>query len=230
MTNPWHNLAENEFICPGDRETVLKFNQGRAEDHRYRLHFDIVPEAFIGARDAPVVLFSNNPGYSTGQLGARSTDPFQKMMRANLRHKESDCPFVFLRPEIEDADYGKKWWRSKLRDLIIEFDESIVARSILNIVYFPYASNRFGHLGLTVPSQAYSFHLVRNAIERNAVIVRMRTGTAVWEQWLEAVPELKGYKRLHNVSNPQAASVNRGNLSEQAYDDICEAIRGYVAN
>ena len=223
--SPWKALPEEGwFIHPDDETIVRDFNRLRRDDHDHFLHFDIVPEAFIGRPDAPLVLLSNNPGYVGGNNDQeRRRADFMIKMRRNLLHESLDCPFVFLDPMLKGS-YGQKWWRSKLRDLIEDLGVEVVARSILNVTYFPYASRRFGHWQVEVPTARYNFQLVREAIERKATIVRMRTGRHLWQLWLKSVPELYGYPKLIRVKNPQAATLNRTNLDESSYELILDSI------
>src|SRR5258707_120499 len=101
-------------------------------------------------------------------------------MRENLLHEPSAYPFVYLDPAF--CEIGK-WWERKLRLLIKRFGREVLARSILNVPYFPYASQNFGHRRLSLPSQQYNFHLVREAMKRQAVIVLVRRE----DIWMEAV-------------------------------------------
>jgi hypothetical protein len=218
--NPWHRLPESRpFVLPEDEAIVRQFNAKAAADHY--LHIDeIVPEAFVGARDAPVVLLSNNPGFGEGVEERRNPD-FVIKMRRNLLHDPSDYPFLFLAPDFTGP--SRQWWISKLKDLIAVFGERVVANSILNVVYFPYPSTRFDHLSLELPCQDYSFRLVREAVDRNAVVVLMRKAEATVQAWKRAVPKLEGYARLYRVRNSQNPSVNRPNCDN--FEDIVRAIR-----
>ena len=182
----------------------------------------IVPEAFVGRPDAPVELLSNNPGFKqpASDIDQKEDPTFVTKMRKNLLHEPSDYPLLFLSPEFRG-----KWWRSKLKEPIAEFGEQVVARNFLNVVYFPYTSRRFGQERLELPSQAYSFQLVADAVKRNAVIVFMRPGKA-W-LWLEKVSGLEGYARLFRVNNPQMPAISPRNCD--GFDVILEAIQSAEA-
>jgi hypothetical protein len=54
--------------------------------------------------------------------------------------------------------------------LVAEVGEECVADSILCVEYFPYHSQSFNHSRLRLPSQEYSFQLVREAIRRRVII------------------------------------------------------------
>jgi hypothetical protein len=134
---------------------------------------------------------------------------------------------VYFHPDF--AGSGKQWWGRKLKHLIKRFGEEVVARSVLNVVYFPYPSRRFGHKRLRLPSQQYGFDLVRDAVGRNAAIVLMRPGKR--DAWLEAVPQLKGYARFFSVKNPQTPVISPKNCAgyseaERALENFAKA-RGW---
>jgi len=194
---------------------------GSTHDHFVQIG-ELVPEAFVGALEAPVVLLSNNPGFGNRVSDSEKSD-FAAKMRMNLLHEPSDYPFVFLAPD--HFGRGRKWWRSKLKELIVLFGEQVVARSILNVVYFPYPSRRYRHQRRLLPSQAYSFRLVADAVKREAIIVLMRPGKK--KEWEQAVPILKGYGRLFPVENPQTPAISRRNCG--GFEMVVEAINAAVA-
>ena len=72
---------------------------------------------------------------------------------------------------------------------------------------------------MPLPSQEYSFHLVRQAINRNAIIVLMRSK----KLWFSAVPELEDYHSVFSVRNVQNPTISPGNLPE-SYSSIIQAI------
>jgi hypothetical protein len=216
--NPWRQLPKvPPYILLDDEPYVRDFNlRVGPTSARYVQVKELLPEAYLGIRNAPVILLSNNPGIGK-RIDYRTA--FASRIRENLLHEQTDWPFPFLHPEFQGP-----WWRSKLKELIREFDLQTIARSVFNVVYFPYASRRFGHgeLGSVLRSQKYSFRLVKEAVNRNAVIVRMRRGEDKRKLWVKAVPELENYPRLYCV-NSQNAAVSRNNCDN--FEDIVEAIR-----
>lgn len=210
IKNPWAEVFSKPcsppFVLEGDREAVVKFNSRLKSGslHQYFLHVEqILPEPFVGAKDAPVVLLSNNPGFNDEiTIRGKQDKAFLTRIRGNLSHTASEYPLIFLDPDCPGSD----WWGKKLHHIIEHFDalghdgRKLVAKSILNIVYFPYPSRRFGHRRLSVPSQDYNFDLVRSAIRRDAVIIHLRQSA----MWLDSVPELAAYNnRRFEVLNTQ---------------------------
>lgn len=221
VNNPWSELPSRiPFVLHADLEAIQEFNAkpNRKDEHVIRV--DVLPEPFVGSKDAPVLLLSNNPGYGEEAVHKQES-AFMDRMRANLHHQPVAYPFVYLDPALSEP--LKKWWRPKLKHSLErfgpEFGPEVVARSILNVVYFPYASQRFKHGKLNLDSQQYGFQLVRAAMERNAVIVRFRKGM----HWFKAVKGLEGYARLYRVKNFQNPTISPKNCEH--FEEIVKAIR-----
>jgi hypothetical protein len=168
--NPWQRLpVRPPFVLPDDEAMVHEFNRPASENLRLAID-ELLPEPFVGDPTTPVVLLSNNPGI--GKRSHLKLDPgFRSRVRDGIHLKESPYPFYYLDPKYCETG---RWWTQKLKCLLQNFGNEIVARSICNIVYFPYPSKRFGHARCELPSQQYTFGLVRESVERGAIIVLMR--------------------------------------------------------
>ena len=88
-----------------------------------------------------------------------------------------------------------------------------INRNLMCIQYFPYHSQKWRgapHL----PSQEYTFHLVREAINSKKKIILMRAK----RDWLSGVKELHdNYVKVVNPANP---ALSPANLGENEYEDI----------
>jgi hypothetical protein len=71
-------------------------------------------------------------------------------------------------------------------------------------------------------SQNYGFHLVREAIQRKAVIVIMRAK----KRWLSVVPELQDYQPCFDVGNFQNPCISCQNTPDGAWPPIVYAAQG----
>jgi hypothetical protein len=89
--------------------------------------------------------------------------------------------------------------------------------------FFPYHSRSFGGPRIGVPSQEYTFHLLREALRRRSHIVVLRS----YDRWLGAVPELGKHaaRLVHRVSNPRSPSLSPGNLNA-SFCSVCRALQG----
>ncbi len=222
--NPWLSLPSGPpYVLAADEKAVREFN-ARARD-TYRLQIDkLLPEPFLGDPAAPVLLLSNNPGFGKHSL-FRQQPEFMAKMRACISLRFLTCPFVYLHPEYSEIS---EWWRQKLKCLLQKFGDEVVARSVCNIVYFPYPSTKFGHGRYEVPSQKYSFRLVQAAIERGALIVLMRKGQL--RRWQDKVSELDGYNNLIVLRNPQMPSISNRNCEVGDYERVLKAIEAAEMN
>ena len=216
--NPWKLLPiEPPYILPEDQSLITDFNRSAREEHTIRL--DIFPEPYLGTPDAPVVLLCLNPGFKERDIEQHRDAVFGRRSCENLLHAPSPYPFYLLDPGIVRTH----WWDHKLGFLIKHFGQngpSIVARSVLCVEYFPYHSKKFKHGKHLLPSQQYSFALLRRAIERQAVILIMRAKKA----WCEAVPELENYRHCETASSVQNPAITPQNFPEM-FEAAVEAIR-----
>jgi hypothetical protein len=164
---------------------------------------ELLPEPFLGSPDAPVVLLALNSGYNDGDRLRHQQPAFVERSRSNLLHCPADYPFYPLDPNIPTSG----WWIRKLCRLIERVGRQVVARGVLCVEYFPYHSRRFDHRRLPLASQHYSFELVRQAMDRRAVIILLR-GERHWCGVLPALGEYSGLYRVRNVQNPVLSAEN----------------------
>lgn len=196
--NPWYALPQSPpFVLPEDAVQIHSRNS-KTKKSPFKLHLDLYPEPYVGDRSAPVVLLSLNPGYDATDPETHQRSDFAKLARANLLHQNTRYPFFFLDPSLQCA--GSQYWRRALKPIIGEVGLDRVARGVLCVEYFAYHSERFNRPRRRIPSQEYSFFLVREAIKRGALIFLHRS----LESWLVAVPELEHYGHRYQITNPQA--------------------------
>jgi hypothetical protein len=204
MKNPWVNLpARPPFVLADDAPFIAVFNRTASKGVVIGTH--LMPAPFLGSPRAPVVILALNPGWSPGDEAANRDPAFRRLMRDNLRQKPVARPFVPLNGDPNRP--GARWWRRNAKVLIAEAGEERVARGLCCLEYFPYHSRSFGHAALRLPSQHYTFALLRQAMARRAVIVITRGA----RYWTGAVPELANYRRLVRTSNPRSASISPTN-------------------
>jgi len=208
MENPWLDLPISApFVLQSDRKAILRFNE--SVDEIYKIHLELLPEPFLGSASANVVLLNLNPGYNTRDNRFHENDHyFIGTLRNNLCHAQQDYPFYVLDPKNAGSS-GHGWWYRRLRRLIERYGSGKIANEVLCVEFFPYHSTRYKRLGHTLPSQEYSFRLVREAITRNAIIVVIRAE----RRWLEHVPELNRYA-FFTVINKQNPAISERNLPE----------------
>lgn len=218
MNNPWKSLPrEQPFVLESDKSQVLLFNN--KVENRYKIHLELLPEPYLGNPNAEIVLLSLNPGFAKDDVTFHRFDNnFKASSRINLLHGEQEYPFFFLDPKIVRVR-GRRWWDRKLGRLVDLYGARTVANHVCCVEFFPYHSEKYRTIGSPLPSQQYTFYLVRKAIERKALIVFLRSR----KRWVEAVPELASYG-FFELNSPQNAIVTRNNLPE-GFERIMEALK-----
>jgi hypothetical protein len=220
MKNPWLKLPQHApFILHEDEKIIQNFNK-RYDDINYQIITNMYPEPFIGSLNANVILLNLNPGFGGEQdLEVHNKkDKFTETIKDNLSHSLKDNPFYFLDPQFAYTP-GYAWWTKKLKSLIIEVGQDVVAKNLLCIELFPYHSRKY-RFTAQLPSQEYTKFLVKSAINRNAIIIGMRA----IRKWLDLLPELQKYHSFYKLNNPQNVSVSRNNCPE-GFDKIINKIR-----
>jgi hypothetical protein len=107
-----------------------------------------------------------------------------------------------------------------LRDLIEVVGIGAVAKKVMCVEHFPYKSTKYKALGATLPSQQYSFEIVREAIRQRKQIVVMRSERI----WLESVPALRSYPYIR-LTNNQKPYLSRAQMTEEHFKRILTALR-----
>lgn len=222
MKNPWLNLPEKPpYVLEGDNPNIWLFNNKKPKPEHF-IHLCALPEPYLGNPNAPVVILNLNPGHSPIDAEIHAQPHFAKASRDNLLHFRESYPLYLLDPELPSP--GQTWWSSRLRELIDTVGLEKVAHNVFVAEYFPYHSSSYAHHRLHVPSQNYTFFLVRKAIQRNALIIFFRSV----RPWRLAVPELNGYSRLAVVGNVQKPYLSRGNLPNHFSEIVAEVGKTHI--
>lgn len=219
--NPWLKLPDTPpYVLPED---AAVFAHPKFKDEGY--NFDAFPDPYVGNLDrAAVVFLSLNPGLTDDDIHVTPHKPFFiRESHKNLAH-QSDLPFLYLMEEMSDT-HGYRWWHDLLDKSVREepLDYATIAERIMIIEYMPYHSKTYHPNKLLLPSQQYSFSLVRRAITMGKQIVIMRNV----REWLLAVPELADYPYIR--LNSQRPRITRGNMTKyntpEAVDRLFEALK-----
>lgn len=223
--NPWLALPQSApYLLASDRAAVEHFNSKPARKSEHSFHTELPPLPFQGAPTAPVLVLALNPGYAKSDDDNHVTPAFLKANRRNYAHQPADYPFFFLDPQYA-GDAGQKWWHTRLAHLRQEskhkgaFSDEHLAKSLLCVQYFPYRSERYS--AASVESQQYGFELVKQAMERNALIILLRSRAL----WYEAVPKLEKYENLLEVSCRLQPVLSRKQLGDAGWEKLVAALQ-----
>ena len=189
----------------------------------YEIHDELLPTPFLGDPSAPVVLLGRNPSFDPRDPGDYRAAGFRKAAIQNLRHESSteagsSVPFFTVDPRFRHtASY--RWWEPKLSSLIRKVGVEAVARGVFCIQAFPYHSLS-GFPNDRVPrvcSQLYGEHLLRDAIDRDALLV----GMLVPAHWRKLVPS--SYPYIIWMTN-RSKHLSPKNLGETDYRRVADAL------
>jgi hypothetical protein len=215
--NPWQRIGRQApFVLEEDRAGVEAFNSkhGRNEERRINLYHTPVPRE--GPITAPLILLLLNPSYDRAKPYGHQDE--QTILRELKSIKDENA--LHLGITNNDA-----WWVPRLRRLA---NESIIgwerlSHSICAIEFFPYRSLKFYHGAIRLPSQDYTFALVRERLASGAIIIVMRG----YRYWVSAVPELATQmnQTVFRTSNPICSYITRPNLPSGVFDKICAHLR-----
>jgi hypothetical protein len=218
MDNPWRHLPKRfPYVLPADAAAVDRANKRPGEERR--LHTEKLPEPYIGDPNTPIVLLTLNGRFEDDDY-LFTLDPVGRALQlANLRHDPADYPFYHLDPRIKTFG-GATYWRPRFEELIGKVGLEVVAHGVFCVEFFPYSSRTDAGIRDILDSQRYGFQLVEQAIDRDALIVLMRSRT----EWCAQVPRLASYDQLHTCTSPRKPYINRVQLPV-AFPEIVRLLR-----
>ena len=221
IDNPWLLLpAQSPYVLEVDRQSIDQYNQSVHDDDKKDIAKSI-PEPFIGnPRRARVVLLNLNPGHSEDDAKAHSDSNFRKAIIQNLQYEPQECPFYALSPKFAWTACGI-WWRAHTRRLHeAGLSWEAISEGLFVIEWFPYHSMKGKRLPnrLVCPSQEYSFQLARDMLDKNLIVVGMRSK----KYWLKVDQRVQEMPFLKESPESSHRSANTG---AELFDRIVEALR-----
>lgn len=227
MKNPWEKLPKqnNFYVLEEDAEIINKFNEYiNKYDEKYRIHSEIMPAPFMGdILNSKIVILTLNPGFDPKEAKRDFYEKYKKYWEKQIVHLFPDPNYPLFCFEKKYVTYSN-YWQIKLNPLIQVSSVEKVAKNISIIQFFPYHSEKFRNIPKKISkdyliSQQYNFHLVRKAIERDAIIVIQR-GERLWK---EAIPELEKIDNKNNFYKTN--SYLNPIMSEKNLPDAFEKIK-----
>jgi len=223
MNNPWRSLPESEPY-------VLKEDAGMLESFTFkettRPRLEILPSPYLGRPESTeIIILSLNPGFKKWDLDAQENNRLYVREKRLSLFFQSAYPWYLLDPRFVNYP-GYNWWYSKLRMMIESFGIDTVSHKVMCVQYFPYQSEEFQHQQI-IPSQEYSFYLVKQAISKQKIIIQFRGD----KHWIDSIPELQMYDRKiiirsqKNGKKLRNASISSKNMRDEDWNIIISALR-----
>ena len=210
--NPWTEIpAHPSYVLADDLPYVEVFNQN-CNNPELIVNTRHPPVPRMGPINAPFVILQGNPSFDT----THPEGPIDEELQLALSNLKDET-----QPH-QGALSTDSWWTSRLQPLVDEVGKEQLSHKMLSIEFFPYRSNKFGHGDIRLPSQWYTFSLVKEALARQAVIIVARN----WNLWCSAVPGLfrEREKTVFQSINPRSAQYNSTHLGRKAFEAILEKI------
>jgi hypothetical protein len=240
IPNPWGELPRSPpIVAPVDAPLFARHPEWADVT---TLLLNRLPSPFSGALDAPVLMLGLNP---SGKDNDSDYGPgYTAQRRLELRFA-ADRPYISLNPTYANTP-GYGWHHLLLRTLItavggndVEDGTERVARGLLWLQLFGYqcAAWRSVPRGLRraaergeLPSQAFAFQVLRDAIGSGKTIIVARS----FKEWTQSVPELTSYdyilaknKRRPFVTPNNLVALNSAKPGA-AFDRVVAAIRNHA--
>lgn len=218
VANPWRHLPqEAPFVLKLDADEAARL--GINLDATFKLQQ--MPEPFFGSPDADVVVLLLNPGWDPADVPVHLDPAFRIAVRDSLEHADKEYPFIHLAPG-ERMTPGRDWWeRNIAAQLIAATSLQAVSRGLLCLQFMGYKSERYLDRDLRLPSQQYTFHLLRRAMQRNALVLIMRSH----KLWCSEVPELEEYTNKAIAINKRRPYLSNGNFEPGVFEQIVQRIK-----
>lgn len=219
LENPWDGFEySNEMVHPLDVPSVSRHNQTSKPEYRFLLH--LAPEPWIGNLEGNLLVLYANPGATQENLNRIEQNNNKIVMEKsikNLNQTNSEFPHFHFDPDLRGTE-GAIWFESKYKWLIDATDRKSVARNLVTCELAPYHSVKWKVPKIKLPTQEFTFQIIRDGIARGAVILLARSARI----WTENVPELASY---HQVYRPKSinASISPNNYPE-SFSKIVDAL------
>jgi hypothetical protein len=206
------------MLHPDDAESVEFHNNSSKADYQFLLH--LAPEPWIGSLQGNLLVLYSNPGATQDNLNKvlqlKHNEVMEKSI-SNLNQEITSFPHFHFDPELKDTE-GGKWFRSKYRWLIEETSDRAVSENLITCELAPYHSVKWKIPRRKLPTQEFTYEIIRSAMYRDAVILLARTPKI----WLKNLPELEKYPKMFRP-NSINASISPKNYPGN-FDKIIEAV------
>lgn len=200
--NPWIGFKySEEMLHPYDEESVLHHNLTSKEDYKFLLH--LAPEPWIGNLEGNLLVLYSNPGATQDNLNRIFQDRHELVMEKsikNLNQENTHYPHFHFDPELIGTE-GHNWFKSKYRWLLDNSSVEQVSKNLITCELAPYHSVKWKIPRKKLPTQEFTYQIIRDAIQRDAVILLARTP----KLWLANIPELSKYPRVFRPNSINAS-------------------------
>ena len=227
MKNPWEDFDSTapRQVHAADSEAFDFFNSQLDRSRsisreNFRLQHHVSPQPYFGNQNGKLLLLLANPAYLPGSDIDEETPEIRHLFDLSRRHRLTDTPLVYFRPELQKTQ-GYKWWAKRLNRLIEAAGLEVVTNQVFSVELHAYKSQNYKRIKSSFATQEYTRWLVRESMSRGAYIILGRSEN----EWLSAIDGLSSYRNLVRLNSVQNAAVTPKNMPEGKFEDVVEAIR-----
>ena len=219
LENPWSDFKySSKMVHPMDFSAVTEHNQTSKPEYQFLLH--LAPEPWIGNLKGNLLVLYANPGATQDNLNRVIQENHTRVMEKsikNLTQSNAEFPHFHFDPELSGTE-GAKWFESKYKWVLDSTSRRAVATNLITCELAPYHSVKWKVPKVMPPTQEFTYQVIRDGIERDAVILLARSARI----WIEHIPQLAKYNRVY-YPNSINASVSPSNYPGN-FDKIIDAV------
>lgn len=220
MQNPWLTFNPKEDAPKFhdlDRAHAQAFNLGIGALDEYKLAEHLEPYPYFGNPLAKIYVLLANPGISKRDADTSFRTNPENVIRnlGNLRHESADS-FISWVHSPANPDRENDWLIPRIRKVVQETSLERVSGGLFFINYHAYNSKSWTPIPFTFETQRYTFHLVREAMKRDSLIVMSRNMLG----WFTAIPGLYEYKTRVKFQSSRSVHLSQENLGAEAYQNL----------
>lgn len=223
MTNPWLDLPKKEpYVLDIDKDSISDI-----KDIDFKIFLNIFPDPYVGdINNAEVFFLLLNPGLVIPPglkeplefFYLENFPSFKNDLLANLHQEQRKYPFYYLDPKNK-LSLGFRYWTKVLNQFLNdEVDYEKISKKICAIEFFPYHSQKYKKHKV-IPSQKFTFEVVKEAINRNKIIIVMRAKKD-WEKALEL--KFENHKNIYFPRSSQNVILTKKNIGTDLFEKLKE--------
>ena len=197
------------------------FNKGMEGHNEYTLAEHLEPYPYFGNPNASIFVLLANPGISKKESDPSFRDDPENVdrNRRNLRHESADSYLSWVHSP-ESTESQREWVLPRIRNVVHETSLKQVSNGLFFVNYHPYSSKAWYRIPYTFETQCYSFHLVNEAMKRNALMIMSRNMLG----WYTAIPELHDYGNRVKFKSSRSVHISQENLGTEVYQDLLKRL------
>lgn len=218
LRNPWEAISKKPpHILQEDLEAL---NQLGKTPEKLGWRTELLPCPFLGNyQKASVIFLCLNPGYCEPQDNYDYNDKYYRQESINALIMKSNIPFYSLDPKINFSG-AYIWWTKILKQLIDKLGRKRLSEKLMCLQYSAYHSKTYTNPPCILPSQKFTFDLLRQSIKDQKTIVIMRSK----KLWIRAVPELEDYPCIE-LKNYRRPFLSERNMGKENFEKLIESLK-----